>query len=66
MRFVLKKAQSSNAFGIRFLTGRDAQAMLKTQSRRRIASWCMAALAAVVPGTDVKLDDIFYKMLSLK
>ena len=37
---VLKKAQSSNAHGIRFLTDAEAAQLLQIHERRRRANWC--------------------------
>ena len=38
---VLKKAQSSNAYGIRFLTDAEAAQLLRIHQRRRRANWCL-------------------------
>jgi len=46
VKYVLKKAQSSNAFGIRFITDMEAAALLHTRSRRQIANWSLAITMA--------------------
>eukprot|EP00435_Cladocopium_sp_Y103_P058159 s112_g20.t1 len=46
---VLKKAQSSNAHGIRFLTDVEATQLLQIQERRRRAKWSLAWILVAAP-----------------